>query len=64
MSGPSLAFGELTTTRMVCPDGMHREQAYVAALSAVAGWRLADGRLALLDSTGRRLLEFTARTGP
>jgi heat shock protein HslJ len=46
-------------TMMACQDEAARqEQAFIAALKATTGYRLADGSLELLDGEGRVLARF------
>ena len=48
-------------TMMACQDeAMRQEQAFVEALKATTGYRLADGGLELLDGDGRVLARFAA----
>jgi heat shock protein HslJ len=50
--------GPAATTRKYClaPEGiMEQEQAYLAHLASVAGYRIQDARLELLDAEGTPL---------
>ncbi len=48
-SGSELRFPEIATTRMACPEpAMLREQAFLRALEATAGYQLDDAGLRLL----------------
>jgi heat shock protein HslJ len=61
VDGAGLAIQELETTAQGCiePDGiMDQESAYTQALLAGAAYRLAGGRLEILDDTGETLLVF------
>jgi heat shock protein HslJ len=50
---------------MACADGMAQEQAFLAALAAVDGWRTLDRQvLELLDAQGEVLARFTAAPQP
>lgn len=62
LRGSGLKFGPMATTKMACLEGMELEQAFLAALQAVDGWRIVDRRLVLLDTSGAPLAEFTAVT--
>ena len=56
-----LSIGDVAHTEMWCaePEGvMDQEQAFLAALAAVGGYRLADERLELLDGAGDVVLAF------
>jgi heat shock protein HslJ len=52
LDGTSLHFGSVGATRMMCPDAMEIENAFMAALSATRSYMLKDGALALADSSG------------
>ncbi len=58
--GAALQLGEIAMTLMAClEDGvMEQEQAYMAALSAVAKVRMDYDRLELLDASGATLLAY------
>lgn len=59
-----LSISQVGATRKACPPPvMEREQAYLTALDAVAGWTRRAGRLDLLDASGERLLRFTQQGG-
>jgi heat shock protein HslJ len=60
LGSDTLVFTPLASTKMACPD-MEAESAYFAALEATRGWRLAAGRLELLDEAGATVAVF-ART--
>ena len=63
-SGDELSIGAVAVTEMWCmePEGvMDQEQAFLAALGSVTGYRLAGERLELLDSTGDVALSFEPR---
>jgi heat shock protein HslJ len=65
LRGSGLQFGPLATTKMACADGMAQEQAFLAALAAVDGWRTLDRQvLELLDAQGEVLARFTAAPQP
>ncbi|MBH5329981.1 META domain-containing protein [Eikenella sp. S3360] len=57
--GHALSFGETVTTLMGCPQAIHRQERRLAenVLPNVAAYRLANGRLELLDSANRVLLQ-------
>lgn len=61
VSGSNITISDLESTEMYCmePEGvMDQEQAFLAALASVAGYRLAGARLELLDATGSVILAF------
>jgi heat shock protein HslJ len=61
--GDALTVGPAATTRKMCaaPEGiMEQEQAYLAALASVAGYRIQDGRLELRDGDGTPVATFVA----
>jgi copper homeostasis protein (lipoprotein) len=60
IEGSTLEFGELTTTRMSCPD-LDTEYAFLNALDNVARWRLMDNQLVLLDKNNAPLLQLESR---
>ena len=63
LDGELLALGPLAVTLMACPPPRDAvERAYVAALERVAGWRVEDGGLSLLDASGDELLRFAPAT--
>ncbi|MGR3714070.1 MAG: META domain-containing protein [Shimia sp.] len=58
-NGAELRFGPLASTRMACHDELGaQEQAYFAALSQVAGWRLDESNLVLVSDNGDQLAKF------
>ena len=60
IKGETLQFGELTTTRMACPE-IEIEHALLSALDRVARWRLTDNQLVLLDTNNTALLQLESR---
>lgn len=56
----SLAFSQLGTTRMACPD-MDRETALLKALESTASWRIEGAYLELFDGSGATLARFESR---
>lgn len=60
LAGESLRFLPLAGTRMLCPDGMALEQAFLDALAATRAQRISAGRLQLLDARGAVLAELAA----
>lgn len=60
ISGTSVRFTQMVATRMACMNGGELEQAYLDALAAVRGWRIAGDRLTLLSAGGNVLLDFRA----
>lgn len=60
-TGSDLTVTDVGMTEMYCmePEGvMEQEQAFLSALTAVAGYRLAPDRLELLDAAGSAVLVF------
>jgi putative lipoprotein len=55
LSGDSLQFAPIITTKMACSSGMDLERRYVDALQGVRSHRLAGDTLVLLDATAPRL---------
>lgn len=63
ISGPSITFAMVATTRMACaPAVMDQEQRFLAALSEVRAWRVdaATQKLHLTAADGMPLLQFAA----
>lgn len=59
ISGDSISFGRLASTRMACaPAAMNQEQKFLAALENVRRWRIDTGRgkLLLLDPGGATIV--------
>ncbi len=58
-SGHTLRFGETVTTLMGCPQAVHEQERLLATtiLPKVAAYRIANGRLELLDSANQVLLQ-------
>ncbi|RIX76567.1 META domain-containing protein [Acidovorax cavernicola] len=54
-AGVSLKLGQMAATRMACADPVRgaNEAQFLAALQNTTSYRLAPGRLALLDASGR-----------
>jgi putative lipoprotein len=54
-AGVSLKLGQMAATRMACADPVRgaNEAQFLSALQNTASYRLAPGRLALLDASGR-----------
>jgi len=54
-AGVSLKLGQMAATRMACADPVRgaNEAQFLSALQSTASYRLAPGRLALLDAGGR-----------
>ena len=60
----SLRISDIFATEMWCegPEGvMEQEQAYLAALSSAASYRIDDNTLEMLDETGARVLVFVVQ---
>ncbi|MGB7979455.1 MAG: META domain-containing protein [Candidatus Nanopelagicales bacterium] len=61
----TLALGPFGMTMMAGPPAaMEAERAYLGLLEKVAGFRLADGRLELLDARGASVLTFVPSADP
>jgi heat shock protein HslJ len=61
VSGSEITISDVARTEMYCmdPEGvMDQEEAFVAALTDAASYRLAGARLELLDATGSVILAF------
>jgi heat shock protein HslJ len=62
ISGSSLAFSGLGTTRKACPPAvMQQEQKFLAALAATRTFRFTEQHLKLYDGSGAELVRFTER---
>jgi putative lipoprotein len=61
MSGDSLSFSGVASTKMACATGMDIEAAFLPALSRVARWRIVDGKLELSDAAGTLVARFQAK---
>ena len=61
LDGDRLVLGRIGTTKMMCPEAIQQEQAFLAALERVAAHRLAGQHLELLDKEGAVLLRFEER---
>lgn len=60
IQGDALEFGELTTTRIACPD-LEDEHAFLNALDDVARWQLMDNQLVLFDKNRTPVLQLESR---
>jgi heat shock protein HslJ len=61
VSGSDIAIGDVAHTEMACldPEGaMDQEQAFLAALTSAASYRMNGEQLELLDETGSTILTF------
>lgn len=64
ISGTSLAFGAIATTRMACPPAvMDQESKFLAALEAVRCFRIdpQEHKLHLLDAAGQTVLRLSSQ---
>lgn len=63
LDGERFACGQITTTRLACPDpqAQAQEQLFLAALARAAAWRIRGQHLELLDLSGTILLRFEER---
>lgn len=64
MSGDSLSFTGVASTKMACATGMDIETAFLPALSRVIRWRIVDRHLELTDAAGTLVARFQARATP
>jgi heat shock protein HslJ len=63
IDGASLHFRQVASTMMACPgDVMPREQEFIKALSAAAGFRIHGSTLLLRDKDGVAVARFEARS--
>ena len=63
VDGETLELGPLTQTRIGCPPPASEvETTFVAALEEVAGWRIEDEELVLIDADDEELLRFEVGT--
>ncbi|MDP9879951.1 putative lipoprotein [Variovorax boronicumulans] len=63
-AGVSLKLGQMAATRMACADPVRgaNEAQFLSALQNTASYRLAPGRLALLDGSGRTVALLSSGT--
>lgn len=63
-AGVSLKLGQMAATRMACADPVRgaNEAQFLSALQNTASYRLAPGRLALLDTSGRTVALLSSGT--
>ena len=62
VNGDHLKFTQMAITRMACMHGGDTEDAFVKALDQATSWKLAGGKLLLLDADQHVLAKFTAYT--
>jgi putative lipoprotein len=60
LTGPSISFDAIASTKMACPEGTEQEAAFVKTLKQVQGWKIDDDRLELNDGTGAVTARFAA----
>ena len=62
LNGEALKFGQVGATKMACLEEgrMQLEGRFFETLSQVAGWKITDSTLELLDGGGRTLATFAA----
>jgi heat shock protein HslJ len=62
LSGEQLKFDQVGATKMACVDAgrMQLEDGYFQMLARVAGWKIEDTTLTLLDAGGTPLASFSA----
>ena len=59
VDGDALEISSVVSTLMACPPPADQvERAFVAALENIAGWRLEDAELVLLDAEGEEVLRY------
>ena len=59
VDGDTLELGAVASTKMACPPPADAvEQAYLAALETVTGWRIDGEELVLVDGDGAELLRY------
>jgi putative lipoprotein len=61
LAGTNLSFPALIMTKMGCMDHMDQERAFAKALNETASWKIAGGRLELLDARGNVVAQFEPR---
>ena len=61
LEGTSLKFDAMGGTRMACDNRMELEQKFLTMFSQVAGWRIAQNTLELLDGEGKPVATFEAQ---
>jgi copper homeostasis protein (lipoprotein) len=64
VTGRSIAFSQLASTKMACIDGMEHEAAFAAALEREASYRILGQHLELYSASGELLARFEAGTAP
>ncbi len=65
LSGSNLHFSKMAGTRMMCAEElMRQEAAFVKALEATAVWKIAGGRLELINAEGAVLARFEPKSMP
>ncbi len=61
LDGEQIRFGEVASTRMLCPDGQDIETTFLSTLAQVRAWKILGQHLELSDGDGRLLARFEAR---
>ena len=62
VDGDALEISSVAATLMACPPPADQvERAFVAALENIAGWRLEDAELVLLDAEGEEVVRYQPR---
>jgi copper homeostasis protein (lipoprotein) len=61
LNGKEISFGQFTSTRMACPEGMDTEKAFFEALAQVKTWNVIGQHLELYDVNGQLLARFEVR---
>jgi heat shock protein HslJ len=58
LKGDKLTFAHMASTMMACPGGMGTEQKFLKTLGQVTRWKIAKGRLELMDGAGKVVAVF------
>ncbi len=61
IDGREIAFAQMASTMMACPEEMNTEQAFSDALSRARTWRVIGSHLELYDEQGQMVARFEAR---
>ncbi len=64
ITGASIAFGPMASTKMACLDGMEYERAFADALGRARSYRIVGQHLDLFGAEGELLARFEAGTAP
>jgi copper homeostasis protein (lipoprotein) len=64
VSGRSIAFGQLASTKMACIDGVEHETAFAEALEQARSYRILGQHLELLGPDGELVARFEVQAAP